>query len=183
LIKRLENSLAKQPDRFRINKVRIHGDLWWPNVIVSEEDVYLVDWESLRRGEAAEDIGKLRLICYLSRQDNFPAYFWKSADDGPKLTLLIQRITERHQAMTGDTGLVDRLKFYLPFFCLRELADRYLEGKTHQPIDLAWNEVLADEAISLAETPLGPPPPLTKYGYFGQVEAARHQVQPELPTP
>ncbi len=183
LIKRLKGTLSTQADRFRINKVRIHGDLWWPNVIVSEEDVYLVDWESVRRGEPAEDIGKLRLICYLSRNDAVPAFFWKTASDGPKLALLVQQITERHQALTRDQDLVNRLKFYLPFFSLRELADRYLEGKTRQPIDLAWNQILADEALSLADNPLAMPPSLTKYGYFAELETARQATQLELPAP
>ena len=169
ILDQLHHTLDANEELFRTRKVRIHGDLWWPNVIVAREDVYLVDWESMRRGDAAEDIAKLRIIVYGPRNLSVPTFFWQSSADGSQLSLLIKTIVERHHELAGDDRLIKRLTFYLPFLAVQELGARYISGDTKQ----AMNPIIADDLLGLAADPLAPPPDLTRYGYFEELERER----------
>lgn len=167
LVDRLRQQLTTNDELFRTNKVRVHGDMWWPNIIVAKEDVYLIDWESVRRGDAAEDIAKLRIFLYGARRGL--AYFWNDPADGPKLAKLMQQIVQVHGDVTGDLNLIERLKYFLPYMCIHELGGRYVSGLTSQ----AMNQIVADEALRLADDPLGPPPDLKLYGYWDEIQARR----------
>ncbi len=170
LLDQMARMLDDQPEIFRANKVRIHGDLWWPNIIVAKEDVYLIDWEDMRRGDAAEDIAKLRIIIYWLRNLNAPAFFWQDPEHADCLGLLMQAIASRHQQICDDPNFEYRLRFYLPLFCIRELAERYLALDTNSDLDRSVNQIWADEALLLTDKPLAAPPDIERYGYWEQLQ-------------
>ncbi len=172
ILERLRQLLTADEQLFRTRKVRIHGDLWWPNIIVAREDVYLIDWESMRRGDAAEDLAKLRIFVYGPRTFSGPSFFWKSSDDRLKLSSLIKTIVERHNQQVGDDRLTKRLAFYLPFFCIQELWSLYIHGQTER----AMNPIIADDLLGLVADPFAPPPDLTQYGYFEELERERYEA-------
>lgn len=174
LFKHLKNRLIHEAEVFRVHKVRTHGDLWWPNVVAAQEGVYLVDWESMRRGDVADDIAKFRFYLHYPRNYQPSSnFFWQTAEDGQKVSEVMSTLVERHNEVVGDTQLVERLKLYLPYHGVRELAQRYLGNHFEAPIDRALNEIIADETLSLVATPLANPPDLNSYGYFSAIEATR----------
>lgn len=170
LLDNLKTMLTKNPDLFRTNKSRIHGDLWWPNVIVAKEDVYLIDWESVRRGDAAEDIAKLRVYIYGYRTPAVPTFFFDAPDHAVQVGELVKTITQQHETALGDETLRERLKFYLPLNCIQELANRYMFGANTKR---AMNRMVADDALALFADPFAPAPDLSSYGYFDEIEAKR----------
>jgi Phosphotransferase enzyme family len=169
----LSRALRGQPELFRVSKVRIHGDLWWPNIIVAAEDVYLVDWESLRRGDAAEEIATLRLNLYSQRSVAAPTFFWQAPEHTERVGRLMARIVERDAVSGGSEQLRRRLAFYLPYQAMRYLAERYLAGETAGAI----NMLLADEFLQLARDPLALPPALTMYNYYDEISAQRGAIK------
>lgn len=166
----LDAYLEKNQELFRDHKVRIHGDLWWPNIIVAPNDVYLIDWESIRRGDPAEDIAKLRIVTYWPRNESNPTYFWRSADHLDRLAQLMQTIATTYQQANGNNNLVEKLRFYLPHLCIYELAQRYINGRHEGPASLLKNMFLADEAVRLFQDPMAPPPDLKSHGYWEHIQ-------------
>lgn len=158
-------TLKDQADLFRVNKVRTHGDLHWPNIIVAKEDVYLIDWESMGRGDAALDIGKLRIVIYWG-VNSYETVFWDGPKDRDKVSAMTRSITSKHVTLNGDKTLTDRLKVYLPFECIKVLSERYLAGHTETGFETAVNNMLADEALALAKDPFAVPPRLESHGYY-----------------
>jgi len=170
LLSDLDIMLTSSPDLFRTNKVRVHGDLWWPNVIAASEGVYLIDWESVHRGDAAEDIAKLRTTLHFANSDARSVFFWRDVIDSRHITNLMKQILARHQEL-GDDTLPERLRFYLSAACIDHLTQRYLVGDTLLAIDQAVNGLVADEALRLFEDPLATPD-LSSHNYFAEVSAA-----------
>lgn len=165
--------LDKNPDSLRVPKVRIHGDMWWPNIIYTGGDIYLIDWESVRRGDAAEDIAKLRIYLYWPRNYRPAAnFFWRSAADATAIGGLMQAIVDQAAQVRGDDTLADRLSFYLPYYCLRELARRSLMNQNEGPVSTAINQFIADDALALARDPFAEPQTLTNHNYYSYVESA-----------
>lgn len=172
LLDNLKGMLLGSPELFRANKVRIHGDLWWPNIIAAKEDAYMIDWESMRRGDACEDIAKLRVYLYGHRTPAVPTFFWDAADHASRIATLITAIVERHENVLGDNQIRERLKFYLPLWCIEELGNRYMFGADTRK---AMNKMVADDALALATDPLSAAPNLATYGYFNEIEAERYK--------
>jgi len=172
LIDALQAMLTKSPDLFRVHKVRVHGDLWWPNVIVSDGGVYLIDWESVHRGDACEDVAKLRTVLHFPSNDQMTNFFWRSPEHANQVAQLTGQLVDRHNQL-GDTTMVERLKFYLPAACIEHLAQRYLLGNTSLSVDKAINQIVAEEALRLFENPLVSPPNLTNHNYFTEIQALR----------
>ena len=114
--------LDQDPQIFSVPKSRIHGDLWWPNIIAATGEAYLIDWDELTRADPAEDIARLRGHMWQA-QNSFPSrnFFWSSADDGPRVAALMVQIASDHEAELGGK-LVQRLQFYLPLYGLEQLA-------------------------------------------------------------
>lgn len=173
LYKQLFDRLEKNPDSLRVPKVRIHGDMWWPNIIYTGGDIYLIDWESVRRGDAAEDIAKLRIYLYWPRNYRPAAnFFWRSDGDSEAIGGLMKAIVDEAVQVRGDETLANRLGFYLPYYCLRELARRSLLNQNEGPVSTAINHFIAFDALALATDPFAPPQPLTNHNYFSYVQSS-----------
>jgi predicted Ser/Thr protein kinase len=173
LLDHLDQSLEKHPDVFRVPKVRIHGDLWWPNVVISSDAAYLIDWESVRRGAAAEDIAKLRFSFFFPQDAATSVYFWRHPEDSQKVHLLMNDIIERYEGPGGPEGLVTRLKLYFPLHAAEILANSYLLDQTEGPLSQAINRMVIDQGLALAANPLAPAPDLSSYGYWDELERLR----------
>lgn len=157
LLASMEEMLEQQGDLFRVNKVRVHGDLWWPNVIVAGGGVYLIDWESVHRGDACEDIAKLRTTIYSPKVfATRSGSFWRDQADARQVGLLMAQLIELHQT-TGDDTIAERLRLYLALDCVDLLSQRYTAGETQLEFDKASNLLLAHDALALFADPAAPP--------------------------
>ena len=172
LLKGLEKLLRDEPKLFRTNKVRVHGDLWWPNIMVAEEDVYLIDWESMHRGDPAEDLAKFRLVTYWPRNEIAPTYFWQHPSHVPRISRALASIVEHYNTSVGNDDLSKRLRFYLPFLCVYELGLRYTMVQTESAFSTMTDRILATEALRLFEDPLAYPPDLKAIGYAALLDEA-----------
>ncbi|HVQ44393.1 MAG TPA: aminoglycoside phosphotransferase family protein [Candidatus Saccharimonadia bacterium] len=182
LFRDLERLLDEHAEAFRVKKSRIHGDLWWPNIIATPTGAYLIDWDEVRRADAAEDIAKLRIEVWFS-QNAFPSrnFFWSAANHGARLQALMRQITAAHEAEFGDDLLV-RLRFYLPLYGLYQLAKLAIGGSITEPIlRPSLYRLLAQDIIRLAADPLAPVPDLRGGQYYGLVRRSRTERLDELP--
>jgi thiamine kinase-like enzyme len=119
----------------------LHNDLWWDNIIVAADDVYLVDFESVKTGDYAEDLAFIRVMF-----DYYPQYyqrrFWHNERDEASANEFIDGIIRHYQREFDDPGLPERMQFYVALQALRRLSDQaYLETPNLDLIRL-WLEQL-----------------------------------------
>jgi predicted Ser/Thr protein kinase len=171
LLEYLTEQLDKSSDLYRVHKVRVHGDLNCANIIVATEDVYLIDWESVHRADAAVDIAQLRLDVFFPQNQAMTQFFWSKQSDANLVSPLLSQIIERYHLNHGG-DISERLKLYLPLRCLEVLANRYIFGNTELPFDQAANKLVIDQALDLAQNPLAPPPDLSTHGYWDEIQKA-----------
>lgn len=174
LIKDLNQLLTAHADVFAVQKSRIHGDLWWPNIIATSNDAYLIDWDEVRRADAAEDLAKLRIDLWFS-QNAFPSrnFFWSGPNHGQKIHSLMWHLTRAHEAEFHDNLLL-RLRFYLPFYGLLQIAKLATGGSITEPIlRPSLYRLLSEDLLRLASDPLAPPPDLRGSEYFDLVRRSQ----------
>lgn len=170
----LRHLLIENAESFRVQKSRIHGDLWWPNIVATSDDVYMIDWDEVRRADAAEDIAKLRIHLWFSK-NAFPSrdFFWSAADHGTKVATLMRHITTTHQLAFDDNVLL-RLRFYLPLYGLHEIAKLAIGGSITEPIlRSSLYTLLAEDIARLADNPLAAVVNLRGSEYYGLIKRSR----------
>lgn len=102
----------------------LHNDLWWDNVIIAKDDVYLIDWESLRTGDYAEDLAFARVM-----MDYVPPYhgpdkqFWRTARNAQAADRFWTGIIDMYKHEFEDYNLHARLRVYLILQTMRRLSD------------------------------------------------------------
>ncbi|GAC1369866.1 MAG: hypothetical protein NVSMB39_2150 [Candidatus Saccharimonadales bacterium] len=176
LYRLLEKFLDQTPELFAVPKSRIHGDLWWPNIIATDGEAYLIDWDELTRADPAEDIARLRLHIWRS-QNSFPSrnFFWSSAGDGLKVKTLIEKIVRDHEAEIGG-GLASRLQFYMPLYGLEQLAALARGRSTTEPVlRPSLYRLMAHDSLQLAADPFASPPDFRDSQYYDLVKRSRTQ--------
>jgi hypothetical protein len=177
----LKHLLVTQSKAFQVEKSRIHGDLWWPNVVATEEGVYLIDWDEVRRADPAEDLAKLRIHLWLPR-NAFPSrnFFWSAANHGQKVRSLIKQLVSDHEAaFQGDIHL--RLRFYLSLYGLHELARLAIGGSIVEPIlRPSLYRLLAEDVLRLAQDPIAGIPDLRGSEYYALAKRSRTHRLDEL---
>jgi thiamine kinase-like enzyme len=176
LFKDLEKLLVTHADTFRVQKSRIHGDLWWPNVVATPEDAYLIDWDEVRRADAAEDIAKLRIDLWFAK-NAFPSrdFFWSAANHGGRVRSLIREIVFAHEAEFGD-DLSTRLRFYLPLYGLYQIAKLAIGGSITEPVLRAPQyRLMAEDLLRLSVDPLVAAPNLQGTEYYALVKRSRYE--------
>ena len=172
----LKHLLVTNAEAFRVQKSRIHGDLWWPNVVATPDDVYMIDWDEVRRADAAEDIAKLRIHLWFSK-NAFPSrdFFWSAPNHGSRIRTLMRHITATHEAEFGD-DLILRLRFYLPLYGLHEIAKLAIGGSiTEQILRPSLYKLLAEDVATLAENPLAAVVDLRGTQYYSLLKRSRFE--------
>jgi hypothetical protein len=96
---------------FRVSKTRTHNDLWWANVIVAEEDVYLIDWENLGRDDYAKDLAFFRLFTNYERTAA-PVSMWEGEPDNALIDAFMADILRRYPESFGDETFWQRYGLY-----------------------------------------------------------------------
>jgi thiamine kinase-like enzyme len=106
-----ENYLDRHAKKFRVRRSRTHNDLWWANVIVAEEDVYLIDWENLGRDDYARDLAFFRIMAYYERSVS-PVTMWDGEPDDTLLEAFMKPILDRYPQQFDDDFFWQRYGFY-----------------------------------------------------------------------
>lgn len=101
----------------------LHNDLWWDNIIVAKDDVFLIDWESMKTGDYAEDLAFGRVMMDYVSPDNPQHKFWRIVRNEDVSNRYWSGIITMYQHEFDDESLPERLKFYLVLQTLRRLSD------------------------------------------------------------
>lgn len=177
----LKHLLVARPKAFQVEKARIHGDLWWPNIVSTEDGVYLIDWDEVRRADPCEDLAKLRIHLWFSR-NAFPSriFFWSAANHGQKVRSLMQQLVTDHETeFQGDFNL--RLKFYLSLYGLHELARLAIGGSIVEPVlRPPLYRLLAEDILRLAQDPTAAVSDLRGTDYYALAKRSRAHRLDEL---
>jgi hypothetical protein len=96
---------------FRRPRSRTHNDLWWANVIVAQEDVYLIDWENLGRGDYAKDLSFFRLMTYYERSVA-PVAMWDEEPNEVTIEAFMHDILKRYPVEFEDETFYQRYGLY-----------------------------------------------------------------------
>jgi thiamine kinase-like enzyme len=103
--------LDRHAKQFRVRRSRTHNDLWWANVIVAEEDVYLIDWENLGRDDYCRDLAFFRIMTYYERSIA-PVTMWDSEPDDAVIDAFLKPILDRYPEQFDDEFFWQRYGFY-----------------------------------------------------------------------
>lgn len=103
--------VERNADMFRVRRARTHNDLWWANVIVAEEDVYLIDWENLGRDDYCKDLAFFRLMTYYERTAA-PVSMWDDEPDHAAMDAFLRPILERYPTEFDDDTFWQRYGLY-----------------------------------------------------------------------
>jgi predicted Ser/Thr protein kinase len=186
IYRKLFNDLSKlldaNHDVFAVRKSRIHGDLWWPNLVATENDAYLIDWDEMRRADAAEDFAKLRIDLWFS-QNAFPSrnFFWSAANHGSRVKRLMRALIDAHEGEFGD-DIIMRLRFYLPLYGLYHIASLAIGGSISEPVlRPSQYRLLAEDLLRLSDDPLAAVPSLSGTKYYELLRTSRSRRLDELP--
>ena len=107
----------------RVQGSLLHNDLWWDNIIIAKDDVYLVDWESMRVGDYAEDLAFMRVMIDFTPGYDAKRSFWRTSRDEAVANRFFAGIVEQYRHFFDDDQIDDRLRFYLVLQTLRRLSD------------------------------------------------------------
>ncbi len=124
LITEIQDWLAHHAATMRVTSSLLHKDLWWDNIIIARDDVYLIDWESMKTGDYAEDLAFGRVMI-----DYCPPYhekgnaFWRTPRNEAAVNRFWVGIVDLYAHEVGDETIHDRLRFYLVLQTLRRLSD------------------------------------------------------------
>jgi aminoglycoside phosphotransferase (APT) family kinase protein len=115
--------LDSQGEIMRVTPSLLHNDVWWDNIIVTPNDVYLVDWEWMKVGDYAEDLAHARIMLAHRPNHDKRRQFWLETPNEDKANRFFRVIADQYVREFGDRTLYDRLKFYLALATLRRLSD------------------------------------------------------------
>jgi thiamine kinase-like enzyme len=116
----LEHQIKLERKNLEINRSLLHGDLWWNNIIVTSDEVYLIDWESVHTGDAMEDLAMFRgLIDCVYPYPNAPR-FWVGERQPEQVDQFLDGIINLYRTELGP-AVDKRLKIYFALFSLMRL--------------------------------------------------------------
>lgn len=141
LIDEAKAYLEENNKHFRRRKSRTHGDLWWANVIVAEEDVYLIDWERLRMADYCEDLAKFTVLFNIVRPTE-PRTFWSGGQPQPEaLEQFLGVIHKAYRTRFPNTFFEGRYGIYCLLYGLKQFGDYYF-----------WDKKGSTEAYNMLKT-------------------------------
>lgn len=123
VIEEAQQYLKASSSNLRVAGSLLHNDLWWDNIIIAKDDVYLVDWESMRVGDYAEDLAFMRVMLDFTPGYDSKRGFWKTIRDETVANRFFANIIEMYEHAFEDETLDERLRFYLVLQSLRRLSD------------------------------------------------------------
>lgn len=109
---------------FRVQQSRTHNDLWWANVIVAQEDVYLIDWENLGRDDYARDLAFFRIMTFYERTIS-PVSMWDAEPDIPALEAFWKPILDRYPLEFNDATFKMRYGLYCLHWAMLNFSRAY----------------------------------------------------------
>ncbi len=124
VIDNAEAYLKKYPRRFDVQKSLIHNDLWWGNVIIATDEVYLVDWETVKTADYLEDIACLRVMLDHVRLDD-NGHFWEGKREISKANRFFDWLIEFYEEKF-DPNIKQRLYFYLVLVGCQKLKNYHV---------------------------------------------------------
>jgi tRNA A-37 threonylcarbamoyl transferase component Bud32 len=143
LFAQVESWLAHHAKLMRVESSVLHNDLWWDNIIVANDEVYLIDWESMKTGDYAEDLAFSRVMMDYTTPQYQKRTFWHSARNEDAANRFWSGIIEMYQHEFDDKTLPERLKFYLVLQTLRRLSDiAYSDLPTNHELLHIWVDQL-----------------------------------------
>jgi predicted Ser/Thr protein kinase len=120
-------------DVLRVRRARIHGDLWWANIIVATEDVYLIDWEYSRAADFMEDLAWCRVLFHFERKP-YPQSFWPDEQVDVEATeKFMEELLTRYEKRFPKRDIRFRYGFYALIHGLTFFSAYYLEEKHATP--------------------------------------------------
>jgi aminoglycoside phosphotransferase (APT) family kinase protein len=126
-VKRTISSMHKFLDShgeiMRVRPSLLHNDVWWDNIIITQNGVYLVDWEWMKVGDYAEDLAHARIMLIHRPAHDPTRQFWDGEPDEKKANHFFKLIQDQYIREFGDRTLKDRLRFYMALATLRRLSD------------------------------------------------------------
>ena len=111
LIGQAESYALEHKNIFNLRQIRTHNDLWWANVIVAREDVYLIDWENVGWGDYCKDLAFFRLMIYYERTA-VPVSMWDESVDSEVFDAFYQPVLEEYVEHFNDETFWQRYAFY-----------------------------------------------------------------------
>jgi aminoglycoside phosphotransferase (APT) family kinase protein len=108
---------------FRTRQSLLHNDVWWDNIIVTPNDVYLIDWEWMSTGDYLVDISYARVMLMFRPVHNHAREFWQGLPDESVANQFFTKLVASHRLEFGDSTINERLPFYLALQTLRRLSD------------------------------------------------------------
>lgn len=109
----------------RVQPSLLHNDLWWDNIIIARDDVYLIDWEWVKLGDYAEDLAYARVMLGFVPVYDRSHRFWQGDPDDKVANRFFYHITDTYSREFEDMTLDDRMRFYLSLQTLRRLSDYF----------------------------------------------------------
>ncbi len=110
---------------FRVQQSRTHNDLWWANVIVAQEDVYLIDWENLGRDDYTRDLAFFRIMTFYERSVS-PVSMWEGEPDALAIQAFWKPILERYPEEFGDETFWQRYGLYALHWAMLNFSRAYI---------------------------------------------------------
>lgn len=101
--------LEGAPERYAVQRSFVHADIWPENLLVHGDQVWLIDWAWLKRGDPALDLAAFRVTL---------DWVWPAR----RAHLAFERLVAAEQATLDNPGLARRLRFYLPAVLLIHLV-------------------------------------------------------------
>lgn len=121
--------LRENKDKFRVRKSRTHGDLWWSNIIVAAEDIYLVDWEWLQLADYCEDLAKMRILFNFVRRVEPITFFDAGSIQSDEIDAKMSIMLKIYRQHFSDPIIKSRYGFYCLLYGLLFFSDYYFTAK------------------------------------------------------
>jgi Ser/Thr protein kinase RdoA (MazF antagonist) len=104
----LKNYLLKNKRLFEVQKSFIHGDLWWDNIIVDNDEVKMLDWLEAGNQDYCRDLAQLKvgILDEMFETKKSEEFFMKLLDN--------------YQNTFLDKTIHERMRYHLPLMYLEE---------------------------------------------------------------
>jgi hypothetical protein len=148
--------LKNNKNIMRVQGSLLHNDLWWDNIIIARDDIYLIDWESMRVGDYADDLAYMRIMLDFAPLYDKSRRFWLSERNETAANRFFAGVVREYIHEFNDTTLETRLKYYMGSRILSRLAimsrdpsqfDHELASIWTDLLSTVWTQGLEDEFI------------------------------------